>query len=168
MAGTGKLKIYCETSFWSYLVGGRTSDEKVARDQALTQKWWEDVAPKCEIFISQYVIAEGGRGDADLAKARKSAMLNAIVVDAKESDVNPVAQKLMSGHAVPEKEGTDALHIATASVYGLDVLPTWNCKHMANPVTLPKTASIVANAGFACPVIVTPGQFIERREEFGI
>ncbi len=26
-----KLKIYCETSFWSYLVGGPTSDEKVAR-----------------------------------------------------------------------------------------------------------------------------------------
>ena len=35
--GEGKLKIYCETSFWSCLVGGPTSDEKVARWQSLTR-----------------------------------------------------------------------------------------------------------------------------------
>ena len=35
--GEGKLKIYCETSFWSCLVGGPTSDEKVVRWQSLTR-----------------------------------------------------------------------------------------------------------------------------------
>ena len=168
MENNGKLKVYCETSFWSYLVGGRTTDAKVAGDQALTQMWWEEIAPKCDVCISQYVIAEAGRGDVGMAKARKDAMRNAVVIDAIEDDVNPLAEKLMHGHAVPENEGTDALHIATAAVYGLDVLLTWNCKHMANPVTLPKTASIVAKAGYDCPVIVTPSEFIERREEFGL
>lgn len=34
-----KLKIYCETSFWFYLTGRQTDDEKIARWQALTLKW---------------------------------------------------------------------------------------------------------------------------------
>ena len=33
MEETGKrLKVYCETTFWSYLTGRQTTDEKIARD----------------------------------------------------------------------------------------------------------------------------------------
>ena len=163
-----KLKVYCETSFWSYLAGGRTSDEKIARDQALTQKWWEEIAPLCEIFVSQYVIAEAGRGDTEMAKVRKNALRKAKAINARAEVVDPVAEKLTDGHAVPVNEGTDALHIATASVYGMAVLLTWNCRHMANPVTLPRTSAIIAKAGYDCPIIVTPAEFIARREEFGL
>ena len=79
-----------------------------------------------------------------------------------------MAKTLLDVHAVPEKEVTDAAHIATASVYGMDVLLTWNCTHMANPVTLPRTAATIGKAGFNCPVIITPVDFLARREEFGI
>ena len=74
---------------------------------------------------------------------------------------------LIAAHAVPPDETTDAYHIATAAVHGMDVLLTWNCRHMANPVTLPKTSAIVTKAGFTCPVIITPADFIERKGEFG-
>ena len=69
---------------------------------------------------------------------------------------------------MPEQEVTDAVHIATAAVYGMDVLLTLNCRHMANPVTLPVTASIIARAGYRCPIIITPGDFLDRKEEFGL
>ena len=42
-----------------------------------------------------------------------------------------------------------------------------NCRHMANPVTLPKTAMIIRDAGYCCPIIITPTEFLERKEEFG-
>ena len=162
-----KLKVYCETSFWSYLVGGRTSDEKVARDQALTQKWWDEIAPRCDVYISQFVIAEAGRGNVEMSTARKNAMRCTHGIKASPIIVDPLAEKLTKGHAVPENEGTDALHIATASVYGMDVLLTWNCRHMANPVTLPKTVSVIRDAGYQCPIIITPEEFLNRKEEFG-
>ena len=54
---------------------------------------------------------------------------------------------ILSGEAVPEQEVTDVAHIATASVYGMDVLLTWNCRHMANPVTLPRKAMIIGAEG---------------------
>ena len=38
MGNEKKLKVYCETTFWSYLVGRQTTDEKIARDQAFTLK----------------------------------------------------------------------------------------------------------------------------------
>ena len=33
---------------------------------------------------------------------------------------------------LPRKAGADALHIASASLYGCDFLLTWNFKHIAN------------------------------------
>ena len=35
----GKLKVYCETSFWSYLNGGRTILPHIAVKQAATLQW---------------------------------------------------------------------------------------------------------------------------------
>ena len=88
------------------------------------------------------------------------------MLDGKVSDALELARKLIDGHAVPVSEGTDAAHIATATVYGMDVLLTWNCRHMANPVTMPRTAMIIGAEGFRCPIIITPAEFIDRREEF--
>jgi predicted nucleic acid-binding protein len=161
-----KLKIYCETSFWSYLVGGPTSDEKVARWQALSRKWWEEIAPLCEIFISQYVVDESEKGYSQMAARRKEACASALRLDGKLPEVYELAEELRHRHAIPKNEVTDSLHIATASVYAMDVLLTWNCRHMANIVTLPKTVSIVARAGYECPAIITPEDFFNRREEF--
>ena len=71
------------------------------------------------------------------------------------------AYTLLATHAVPEKETADAFHIATAAVYGMDILLTWNCKHMANLITLPKTASVIAANGYECPKILTPKDALE-------
>lgn len=43
----------------------------------------------------------------------------------------------------------------------MDILLTWNCKHMANLITLPKTASVIAANGYECPKILTPKDALE-------
>lgn len=45
---------------------------------------------------------------------------------------------------------------------GMDVLLTWNCRHMVNPHTLPLTKEIVRKAGFHCPDIMTPRTFLDN------
>ena len=163
-----RLKVYCETTFWSYLAGRQTTDEKIARDQAITLKWWQEIAPKCDIYISQYVSIESARGNAEMAERRQQCMTSAQFVDGMIESVENLARLLQEGYAVPKTEATDAAHIATASIYGMDVLLTWNCKHMANLVTMPKTAAIVAKAGYECPVIITPDEFLAKKEAFGL
>jgi hypothetical protein len=135
--------------------------------QAATLQWWQEIAPKCDVFISQYVNAESKNGDPIRAELRQKSFEGISAIDGASDDVITLAEALMKGHAVPVSEATDAFHVATATVGGMDVLLTWNCKHMANPVTLPVTASIIAKAGYRCPVIITPLDFIERKEELG-
>ena len=163
-----KLKVYCETSFWSYLNGGRTPLEHIALKQAATLRWWQEIAPKCAIYISQYVENESRVGHPEFVDRRIESMSSTFRLDARIQEVDELSSLLLSKHAVPETESTDALHIATATVYGMNVLLTWNCRHMANPVTLPLTSEVIVKAGFRCPIIITPDDFLARKEEFGL
>ena len=162
-----RLKVYCETTFWSYLNGGRTPLEHIAIKQAATLQWWEEIAPSCDIYVSQHVGGEAADGDIKFARLRMASMQSSIALNGLTPEVKRVADELLFNHAVPDKEITDAYHIATAVVYGMDVLLTWNCRHMANPVTLPKTLGIIVKAGYDCPIIITPEEFLKRNEEFG-
>ena len=165
-AAPKRLKVYCETSFWSWLVSSPSSNPDHAVKQAYTRKWWEEVAPKCDIFISQYVENESRQGNAEMAVRRQEAFASAMRLDGKLPEVYELGEELRRQHAIPEDEVTDSLHIATASVYAMDILLTWNCRHMANIVTLPRTVSIVARTGYECPAIITPEDFFNRKEGF--
>jgi hypothetical protein len=58
------------------------------------------------------------------------------------------------------KADDDAIHIAIATIYGLDYLLTWNCKHIANAQIQKKLAQISSNAGYELPTIFTPYEFM--------
>lgn len=157
-----KLKVYCETSFWSWLVSRPSTDPDHAVKQAWTRKWWEEAAPGCELFVSEHVLTEAARGDSEQARSRLAALEGIQGLDGSTQDVDSLAQLLLSAHAVPQDEVTDAYHIATAAIHGMDVLLTWNCRHLANRFALPKTIAVVTKAGFQCPAIVTPENFLKE------
>lgn len=155
-------KIYLETTFVSWLVARPTSNPVNAVKQAYTRKWWEENASTNELFASGFVVQEASAGDLEQAVKRGEFLRGLQILNGDIPEVRALAARLLNEHAVPKKETTDAFHIATAAVYGMDVLLTWNCKHMANIVTLPKTACVIANAGYQCPKIVTPKDLIEQ------
>ena len=57
-----KLKVYCETSFWSFLNGRPTPLSHIALKQAATLRWWQEIAPTCDVYISQHVSEESVDG----------------------------------------------------------------------------------------------------------
>lgn len=116
------------------------------------------------MFVSGYTISESESGGAEYVERRMDAIKGVSVISEDAERVAELAKKLLEGHAIPEGEVTDAMHIASAAIAGMDVLLTWNCRHMANPHTLPKTRSIVANAGYVCPAVMTPKTFIENTQ----
>ncbi|MGQ0654994.1 MAG: hypothetical protein ACT4P4_22455, partial [Betaproteobacteria bacterium] len=50
----------------------------------------------------------------------------------------------------------DALHIAVASVHGMEFLLTWNFRHINNAATRTRIVAAVEAAGYECPVICSP------------
>lgn len=67
-----------------------------------------------------------------------------------------LADAYLRNEVLPEKAADDALHIAVTTIYGIDYLLTWNCKHMANAEIQKKLASISLEQGYELPTICTP------------
>jgi len=57
---------------------------------------------------------------------------------------------------LPPKAASDALHIATAAVHGMEYLLTWNCTHIANVTFRPQIEAVCRAAGYEPPLICTP------------
>jgi predicted nucleic acid-binding protein len=70
--------------------------------------------------------------------------------------VNVVAKAIMESGLLPQKATRDAIHIAVASVHGIDFLLTWNCRHIANAEIMKELHNILANCGCDIPTICTP------------
>ena len=66
---------------------------------------------------------------------------------------------------LPPKAGADALHIAISAVNGIDYLLTWNCTHIANATFRLQIEAVCRLAGYEPPVICTPLEMLERRED---
>ena len=94
--------------------------------------------------------------------ARRMAAIGGLpALNGSVPEITAVAERQMTAHAIPPQEVADAYHISTAAYYGMDVLLTWNCRHMANEFTLPKTYGTLKEAGYNSPVIITPKRYME-------
>jgi hypothetical protein len=72
-----------------------------------------------------------------------------------------VAESLLVNIPLPKKARIDALHIATATLGGMDYLLTWNCRHIANPAFRFKIENVIRSFGYEPPVICTPQELLE-------
>lgn len=71
-----------------------------------------------------------------------------------------LARTLVEKGPIPEKAAVDALHIAIATVHGIDYLLTWNCRHIANAEMQTALAAVCRVAGYEPPIICTPEEFL--------
>ncbi|MBA3530949.1 MAG: type II toxin-antitoxin system VapC family toxin [Ardenticatenales bacterium] len=151
--------VYLETSIVSYLSARPSRDLVVAGHQQLTNEWWQNQRPRFAIFISQLVLEEAGRGDPDVAQARLQILEGIPLLDIR-TEALVLAQALLEQGSLPEKASADALHIATATIHGVEFLLTWNCKHIANAELRPHIERVCRSYGFEPPVLCTPEELM--------
>lgn len=155
-----KPTVYLETSVISYLTARPSRDLIVAAHQQITAEWWDAVRPKADCFISPFVIEEATRGDEDAARKRIAAIADFAVLEVNEL-VRDLAQKFFAAINLPEKAKIDAFHLATAVVYGVDYLLSWNCRHIASGRVRKILVEINSDLGIRTPVICTPEELME-------
>jgi hypothetical protein len=80
-------------------------------------------------------------------------------IDVTEIMLN-LAQKYMDENIVSENYRSDALHIAVATVSGVDVLVSWNFKHIVNLNRIKLFNSVNLKEGFNLLEIRTPLEVI--------
>jgi predicted nucleic acid-binding protein len=154
-------KVYIETSVISYLVARRNQrDLLVAANQELTHEWWERRRQSFELYVSAVVLAEASRGDQTFAAARTAVVNELTLVETTQLAIN-LADALVGRAGLPANAYEDALHIAIAATSGMDYLLTWNCKHIANAVIIPRVNRVIRSSGLEPPLIYTPQELME-------
>ena len=154
-----KKRVYFETFIISYLTGLPSRNLLAVAWQSLTLEWWEKRRKLFDVFASQLVLEEAGRGDSKAAERRLNA-LDGIPCQKLTDSAEKLSVKLLSGGGLPPKAADDALHIALAAVHDIDYLLTWNCRHIDNAENKPIVRSIILAQGYSCPEICTPQELL--------
>jgi hypothetical protein len=158
-----KRRVYLETTVPSYLTAWPSRDLVRAAHQQITRDWWEKRASNFELFISQVVIKECQAGDSKAAADRMIAVADLPLLE-QSVDATVLAQALVEDVPLPERASVDALHIAIATVHGMDYLLTWNCTHIANAALRGQIESICRAHGYEPPAICTPEELLSENE----
>jgi predicted nucleic acid-binding protein len=160
-----KPSVYVETTIVSYLVGWlNRNDLQVAAHQELTRRWWATRRTEFDLFASSVVIDEAGDGDAALA-AERLRFLDGITLLRVPAEAHALKFQLLRRTQIPAKAENDALHIAVAAVHGIEFLATWNCKHIANAVTLPLVYDVCRAEGYEPPLVCTPHELMGEDDD---
>ncbi|MEK7405599.1 MAG: hypothetical protein AAB225_10875 [Acidobacteriota bacterium] len=117
-----KPKVYLETTVVSYVTALPTRDIVQAAHQQITREWWER-RDRLNLFVSQAVLREAARGDAEAA-ARRLAAVKGVPVLAVGAQVTELAERFLHMNVIPAKAVIDAVHVAVAVVNGMDYLLT--------------------------------------------
>lgn len=154
-----KKRVYLETTIVSYLTSRPSRDLVTAAHQQVTREWWEDRRHAFELYVSQYVIKEAGEGDSVVAERRRHFLDDLPLLETTAATVD-LAESLIRAHALPRRAAVDALHLAIASVCEMDILLTWNCRHLANAERALPIAEAIRAEGYRPPVICTPEELM--------
>jgi hypothetical protein len=151
--------VYLDTSIGSYLTARLRRDLTIARKQRLTRVWWQRYRDEHALFVSERVISEASKGDTSASEARLEA-LGGIRVLALDTRAQHLAASFIGGRLLPLKAAADAEHIAIAATNDVNILLTWNCKHLANPAIHREVVRVCEGRGLRCPEICTPEQLM--------
>jgi hypothetical protein len=158
-----KRKVYIETSVISYLTARPSKTILGAAHQQITLEWWES-RHQYELFISESVWRECAAGDGEAAQKRLDVLTEIPFLMIDENAIN-IASELVQKGIVPSKAAEDALHIAIATIYGMDYLLTWNCRHIANPELQRSIAFFLEEIGLFLPFICTPEELLGNEND---
>lgn len=160
-----KKRVYIETTIISYLAARPSRDLILASRQAATEQWWQSQRTQCDLFMSELVMREADQGD-DEARQRRIAVMEGIPRLAATRASEALAYRLLRAHALPSGAVDDAAHVAVAAAHGMDILLTWNCRHIANVMTAPRIRDTIEAAGYKAPTITTPQGLLESLGEW--
>jgi len=154
-----RLIIYIETSVWNFLI-----TEQSLEKREITEKLFQEISEgKHEIFVSRFVIDEISNAEPDRKKKLEGRIrrFRPTLLNSSKGFELLVEKYILAGF-IPERFKTDLFHIAMASARELDVIVSWNMKHIVKLKTKRYVNSINKLEGYKEIEILTPEELIEN------
>jgi predicted nucleic acid-binding protein len=157
-----KLKIYLDTSVISHLQAD-DAPEKMAK----TLEFWKYlINGEYDAYISELVIAEFNNCSEPKKSKLEGLLRQAPIIELEiDDEVTTLADRYMTEGLFPNKYRDDAIHIAIASVFGCNVVVSWNFKHMVKIRTILGVNGVNKIMGYSDVEIVTPEVIVGEEDE---
>ena len=153
-------KVYLETTIFNYYFD-------VERDaHADTVRLFEEIkAGKYQAFTSIYAVSEITQAPEE-KREKMTALIEDYDISILESkeEVVQLAQLYQTQGVIPPSSIVDAMHIATAAVYDLDMIISLNFRHIVRKKTVELTALINSNQNYGKVEIYSPMEVVDREE----
>ena len=122
-----KRNYYVETSVWGMIPKGQPREMRRATLQFLRR------SQDANYFISLAVLNEISRSTVDTI-SEINEVLKAVAPGILEitEEAEELAQFYLDSGILPAKKADDALHVAVSTIHEMDVLVSWNHRHIAN------------------------------------
>ena len=154
-----KRSVYLETSIVSYYTARPSRDLVIAAWQEVTHEMWPVLQTDLDRYISALVIQEASRGDKEAAERRLNTLSGIPVLELTDH-ARELANSLITSGAIPATSEEDALHIAVASLNGMEFLLTWNFSHINNAFKKARIVKAIEDHGFVPPEICSPEELV--------
>jgi predicted nucleic acid-binding protein len=153
-----KPRIYVETSVISYLTARPSRDPVKAARQLQAQALWA-AQSRFQLLVSPIVQDEIVRGHPQQVQLRLQAITKLKVLSLTE-EASYLAQLLIARRALPAKALADAAHIAVAASHQVQVVASFNFRHLASVFARAKIEATLRQLGYEPPLIATPEEVL--------
>ncbi|MCX5896040.1 MAG: hypothetical protein NTZ51_09455 [Proteobacteria bacterium] len=157
-----KLRIYLDTSVINFLFADDVPDFKQA-----TIDFFENYSQLYELYISDIVIFEIEKSKDVVHRNKLISVVSKhgikILPDDSIKEIRQLANRYVEKSVIPRAKMEDALHVAYATVYEMDILLSWNFRHLANVNKELKIQSINIEEGYRYPLrLLSPLEVLDE------
>jgi len=145
-----KLKIFLDTSVYSAIV-----DERDPIRQNQTKEFWNNIG-QYELYYSDIVSEEIKAVPIEALRNKLLSFLEKGIKVNLNKDVKDLTNRYIEEDLIPLKFRNDAVLIALTSVHSLDILVSWNFKHLVKRKTRLGVNLINLKEGYRAIDILAP------------
>lgn len=156
-----KLKLYIETSVWNFLFADDAPEKR-----ASTEIFFSDVeAGRYDIFISEVVMAEIEEAPFEkYEKLRVAIERFSPKTLSSDNESDNMVEAYSAGGLLSPKNLIDLTHLSIASVNDMDILISWNMRHLVKARTRMLANAVNRLNGYHDIEICTPEEAIEYED----
>jgi hypothetical protein len=156
-----KLKLYIETSVWDFLFADDAPEKRY-----ITERLFKEIASgRYEIYISEVVEREIEKAPREIRK-RLAGVIEKYQPFVLEDD--PESRKLVYNYVenglLSEGQLADLLHVGIGTINEMDIIVSWNLKHIVRMKTRTMVNEINHFCGYRGIEICTPKEVLEYDE----
>lgn len=135
------------------------NNTEIAGRQAATQRFWES-REQFDLYIFPLVEAECSQGDPSAVQYRQN-LIKDLALPTPQEEIIALADSLIPQQAVPAKAAQDAVHIAYAAWYRLEIIVSWNFRHIASVWARRRIEVVLRELGYCDLVITTSEELLD-------